>query len=170
MHCKVPTQKFRGCVRKNPMMQKLSPSSLRSMTAFIVPWSATSLSRRGDIEAAAKIPKGTLGTSTGVVKNADNELSLIDFGGDPEPAAAVPSAAGASAEPAHATSGEDDLLGLSLEDKPFGQSGGIALGFGANTSKLSILMDDLADPFQIYPGLLSYLQQYNKAVQRSPSP
>ena len=40
------------------------------------------LIKQGDLAAASKIPKGTLGTSTGVSKNADNELSLIDFGGD----------------------------------------------------------------------------------------
>ncbi|MCJ1302906.1 hypothetical protein MMC08_005711, partial [Hypocenomyce scalaris] len=43
------------------------------------------LIKQGDLDAALKIPKGTLGTSTGVSRTADNELSLIDFGGDPEP-------------------------------------------------------------------------------------
>ena len=92
------------------------------------------LVKKGDLDGAAKIPQGTLGTSTGVVKNANNELSLIDFGGDPEPASAAAGEAASSSEPPKATSGEDDLLGLSLDDKPFGQTGGIALGFGANTS------------------------------------
>lgn len=89
------------------------------------------LVKTGDIEAAAKIPKGTLGTSTGVGKNAANELSLIDF--DPEPS----SNGTASTAPAAETSAEDDLLGLSVQDQPFGQTGGISLGFGANTSKLT---------------------------------
>src|ERR1700761_1855503 len=40
------------------------------------------LMKKGDVDAASKIAKGTLGTSTGVGKNAANELSLIDFGGE----------------------------------------------------------------------------------------
>ncbi|KAG7006038.1 hypothetical protein G7Y79_00016g040230 [Physcia stellaris] len=68
------------------------------------------LIKKGDVEAASKIPKGTLGTSTGVSKNADNELSLIDFGGD-EPASAQ----------------------AQMRMAPT-QGGGIALGFGANTN------------------------------------
>ena len=44
------------------------------------------LFKKGDIEGANKIPRGTLGTSgAGVTKGADNTLNLIDFG-DPEPA------------------------------------------------------------------------------------
>ena len=42
------------------------------------------LIKSGDVDAASRIPKGTLGTTTGVSKNANNELSLIDM--DPEPA------------------------------------------------------------------------------------
>ena len=87
------------------------------------------LIKKGDIEAASKIPKGTLGTSTGVTKNADNELSLIDFGGDAES-----SANGGLNTNSKADSLEDDLLGLSFQDQTYGQGGGIALAFGANTS------------------------------------
>ena len=87
------------------------------------------LVKKGDVEAAAKIPKGTLGTTTGVGKNAANELSLIDF----EPEAPAPGDAnGSSAPPGQATSVEDDLLGLSMNDQPYGQTGGISLGFGSN--------------------------------------
>ncbi|RAL59990.1 hypothetical protein DID88_000616 [Monilinia fructigena] len=42
------------------------------------------LMKKGDVDAASKIAKGTLGTSTGVSKNSANELSLIDFDGEPE--------------------------------------------------------------------------------------
>jgi hypothetical protein len=85
--------------------------------------------KKGDVEAASKIAKGTLGTSTGVSKNADNELSLIDFDGDGETNGSGTNASGQQ------TGGlEDDLLGLSLGDSTFGQGGGIALGFGTNTS------------------------------------
>ncbi|KAL8746121.1 MAG: hypothetical protein Q9190_001815 [Brigantiaea leucoxantha] len=94
------------------------------------------LIKKGDLDAASKIPKGTLGTSTGVGKNADNELSLIDF--DTEPAPRIISTAnledGSSNGQPKTESLEDDLLGLSFQEKPYGQGGGIALGFGANTN------------------------------------
>jgi ADP-ribosylation factor-binding protein GGA len=87
------------------------------------------LMKKGDVEAASKIAKGTLGTSTGVSKNADNELSLIDFDGEGE-------TNGKSANTSGQQPGglEDDLLGLSMGDNTYGQGGGISLGFGANTS------------------------------------
>ncbi|MCJ1311440.1 hypothetical protein MMC25_005111 [Agyrium rufum] len=100
------------------------------------------LMKKGDLDAASKIPQGTLGTLTGVKKTGDNELSLIDFdppaesssntqasnntdllGGDTAPQAAQ-----------KPESLEDDLLGLSFQDRSYGQGGGIALGFGANTN------------------------------------
>ncbi|KAL2808701.1 VHS domain-containing protein [Aspergillus granulosus] len=77
------------------------------------------LVKKGDHEAASKIPKGTLGTTTGVSKNANNELSLIDF--DPEP-----SSNGNTEQPQGSSSIENDLLGLSI-DEPV-PSGGISLG------------------------------------------
>ncbi|KAH8687165.1 VHS domain-containing protein [Tricladium varicosporioides] len=87
------------------------------------------LMKKGDVEAAAKIAKGTLGTSTGVGKNADNELSLIDFDGDTNGS----STAAESAAPSQPGGLEDDLLGLSMGDS-YGQGGGISLGFGNNTN------------------------------------
>ncbi|KAL2787706.1 VHS domain-containing protein [Aspergillus keveii] len=77
------------------------------------------LVKKGDHEAASKIPKGTLGTTTGVSKNANNELSLIDF--DPEP-----SSNGNAEQPQGSSSIENDLLGLSIDEPAF--SGGISLG------------------------------------------
>lgn len=92
------------------------------------------LVQKGDLDAASKIPQGTLGTSTGVSKTADNELSLIDLDGD-----SIPSSTPSGSQDTHnqpkQESLEDDLLGLSFQDHPYGQGGGIALGFGANTSK-----------------------------------
>ncbi|KAJ6163962.1 hypothetical protein N7470_002634 [Penicillium chermesinum] len=82
------------------------------------------LVKKGDLDAASKIPKGTLGTTTGVSKNANNELSLIDF--DPE----EPSSNGngdASGPSQGGSALENDLIGLSLDDGPV-QSGGISLG------------------------------------------
>lgn len=89
------------------------------------------LVKKGDLDAASKIPKGTLGTSTGVTKSADNELSLIDLGGDAEPSA---NGLGDSSTKSKQDSLEDDLLGLSIQGDHYGQGGGIALGFGANSS------------------------------------
>ncbi|RMZ85444.1 hypothetical protein DV737_g850, partial [Chaetothyriales sp. CBS 132003] len=102
------------------------------------------LMKAGNMAAANKIEAGTLGTTTGVGKNAANELSLIDF--DPEPAASSNSApvstpaAGTAlfdlaAGPARATqaptsSVEDDLLGLSLDSEP---QGGLSLGPSASS-------------------------------------
>lgn len=81
------------------------------------------LVRKGDLDAASRIPKGTLGTTTGVSKNANNELSLIDF--DPE----EPSSNGKAPEaPSQGGSAlENDLLGLSLGDQG-PPSGPISLG------------------------------------------
>ena len=92
------------------------------------------LIKKGDVDGASKIPQGTLGTSTGVSKTADNELSLIDFSGDPEPAASANGDLNGSIEQRN-VSLQDDLLGLSVQDQDYGQGGGIALGFGANSSK-----------------------------------
>ena len=93
------------------------------------------LVKKGDLDAASKIPKGTLGTSTGVGKTADNELSLIDFGGDPEPAENGGNSIATSETPKTPGLLEDDLLGLSFQDKSDVQDGSIALGFGANQSR-----------------------------------
>lgn len=78
------------------------------------------LVKTGDLEGATKIPKGTLGTTTGVSKNANNELSLIDFDPEPSPNGDAQQAAQGS------SSIESDLLGLSI-DEPI-PSGGISLG------------------------------------------
>ena len=91
------------------------------------------LIKKGDVDGASKIPQGTLGTSTGVSKTADNELSLIDFSGDAEPAASGSGDLNGSIEQKSASL-QDDLLGLSIQDQDYGQGGGIALGFGANSS------------------------------------
>lgn len=103
------------------------------------------LIKKGDIEGANKIPKGTLGTSgAGVSKGADNTLNLIDFG-DPEPAptefGSNSTGAEVPAEPAKKGNAlEDDLLGLSLGGSSFGQTGGIALGGSNGSSKQSAEM------------------------------
>ncbi|MCJ1277929.1 hypothetical protein MMC21_005743 [Puttea exsequens] len=89
------------------------------------------LIKKGDLDAASKIPKGTLGTSTGVGKTADNELSLIDLNDEP---AASTGANGESSSEQKPASVQDDLLGLSIQDENYGQGGGIALGFGANSN------------------------------------
>ena len=131
--------------------------------------------KKGDFDAASKIPKGTLGTSTGVSKNADNELSLIDFSGD-DPTPTATSTEGSSSNGKAAPkqeSLEDDLLGLSMQDTTYGQGGGIALGFGANMSKMP---EDLAQGAANGhgkdvpgPSLLSSSTQQNTAKSPTPS-
>ncbi|EXJ84954.1 hypothetical protein A1O3_05629 [Capronia epimyces CBS 606.96] len=98
------------------------------------------LMKAGNVEAANQIAKGTLGTTTGVGKNAANELSLIDF--DPEPPSALAATDGngslLDAGPGASTSAapktvEDDLLGLSLGDSDPAPLGSIFLGPGGTT-------------------------------------
>src|ERR1051326_4598585 len=90
------------------------------------------LIKKGDIEGAAKMPTGTLGSSgAGVSRGPDNELSLIDLGGpedEPAPATSSNGTAAASATAANPNLLDDDLLGLSLGGEPYGQTGGISLG------------------------------------------
>ncbi|KAF3491288.1 VHS domain-containing protein [Arthroderma uncinatum] len=90
------------------------------------------LIKAGDVAGASNIPKGTLGTSTGVTKNAANELSLIDFGGEEEQPST--SNGGTSAKPSTSTL-EGDLLGLSFQDEP---QGGVALPLGPNDGPSSV--------------------------------
>jgi ADP-ribosylation factor-binding protein GGA len=98
------------------------------------------LIKKGDVEGAAKIPKGTLGTSgAGVSKGPNNELSLIDFGGPEDEISATPAAATSVPAPRPTGSAlEDDLLGLSMSSDDSGQ-GAIALGssngFGRSYSR-----------------------------------
>ncbi|KAK2749218.1 hypothetical protein FQN57_006834 [Myotisia sp. PD_48] len=79
------------------------------------------LIRAGDVTGASKIPKGTLGTTTGVKTNAANELSLIDFGGEEES-----TENGSTTSTVQPPSTQGDLLGLSF-DEP---QGGVALPVG----------------------------------------
>lgn len=81
------------------------------------------LIKAGDVAAAAQIPKGTLGTTTGVAKNADNELSLIDLDTEPSSNGNATASAGEAPPP----SAQGDLLGLSFQDDMQGPGGGIAL-------------------------------------------
>ncbi|KZF24700.1 VHS domain-containing protein [Xylona heveae TC161] len=126
------------------------------------------LIKKGDLSGASKIPKGTLGTTTGVSKNAENELSLIDLGG-PEPAPApapapapVPfastsgSSAPVSTDAPKAGGLEDDLLGLSFQDSSYGQGGGISLGLGgAPSSTLPTFASPQQTPLQALTPTLS---------------
>lgn len=98
------------------------------------------LMKKGDMEGAAKVaagapPPSSSGTAA-ASSSAANELSLIDFDAD------ASNGAQSNNAPAPASSAgdlENDLLGLDIgggESSSFGQGGGIALGFGANQSKL----------------------------------
>ncbi|KAM0717586.1 hypothetical protein Q7P37_007438 [Cladosporium fusiforme] len=95
------------------------------------------LIKKGDLDAANAIPKGTLGTSgAGVRKGPDNELSLIDFDGPEESSSSSAPQQDASAAPAPPPKAgnalEDDLLGLNMGDGNFGEGGGISLGSPSN--------------------------------------
>lgn len=133
------------------------------------------LMKAGDIDAANKIEKGTLGTKTGVGKNAANELSLIDF--DPEPAIDTASASNtnggslldgvstSSSAPVKPKTVEDDLLGLSLDDGSSGALGTISLG--PSTSSGFASGSIFASNHQYYP---NPLPTQNQAAQTSPKP
>lgn len=100
------------------------------------------LMKKGDVEGASKIARGEHVASSAAVKSAAQELNLIDFDGEVEAnggsssANVVASGSGSQAQPGGL---EDDLLGLSLgesgDSSTFGQTGGISLGFGSNSSK-----------------------------------
>lgn len=101
------------------------------------------LVKKGDLEGANAIPKGTLGISgAGVKKGPDNELSLIDFSGPEDAQASQPSAQedmlggenAAASTKAKGNALEDDLLGLSMGDGKYGQGGGISLGAGSGAT------------------------------------
>lgn len=129
--------------------------------------------KKGDVDGASKIPQGTLGTSTGVSKNADNELSLIDFSGDPEPTASTRENVNGSSEQKGASL-HDDLLGLSVQDQDYGQGGGIALGFGANSSNKNPLSamrkrTDVTHKDVPGPSLLSSTTQDSSAKASTPN-
>lgn len=108
------------------------------------------LLKKGDIEGANKLAQGQpIVPSTGATKkSAAAELSLIDF----DDAAADTNGAGGAGQFSQAGGLEDDLLGLSVADtsSSYGQAGGIALGFGANTNIPG-------------PALLSSITQNNSA-------
>lgn len=131
------------------------------------------LIKKGDVDGASKIPQGTLGTSTGVSKTAENELSLIDFSGDPEPTASTSENVNGSSEQKGASL-HDDLLGLSVQDQDYGQGGGIALGFGANSSNkipLSAMRQrtDVTHKDVPGPSLLSSTTQDSSAKASTPN-
>ncbi|KAK4160120.1 VHS domain-containing protein [Cladorrhinum sp. PSN259] len=116
------------------------------------------LLKKGDIEAANKIQQGhpvpAASGSGGSGKSTAAELSLIDF----DDSANANGSGGASQAGPSVGGVENDLLGLSISDEPsnFGQGGGIALGFGANTNIPG-------------PALLSSVTQNNTARAGSPA-
>ena len=125
------------------------------------------LMKKGDVDGAAKIARGTLGTSTGVGKNAANELSLIDFDAD----AGTSGGSSSNNTPANGQSNglEDDLLGLSMGEN-YGQKGGISLGFGDNSSKCAqvIILHMLRETDLPGPSLLSSIS--NQSSAKAPTP
>lgn len=98
------------------------------------------LIKKGDFEGANKIAAGTLGISgAGVKSGPNNELSLIDFGGPEEESqpAAQSSQAAPPPPPPKGNALEDDLLGLSMGDGPYGSGGALTLGSGNGLADLT---------------------------------
>lgn len=92
------------------------------------------LLKKGDIEGANKIASGAPFQATpahGPSSSSANELSLIDLDAEADTNGSASAGQGAP----QTSSLENDLLGLSIGDSSYGQPGGIALGFGANTSR-----------------------------------
>jgi ADP-ribosylation factor-binding protein GGA len=117
------------------------------------------LMKKGDLEGASKIAKGgplPIDSKSGGASSS-NELSLIDFDGDGVSGTGDASATANGTNGATQSGGvENDLLGLSLGgDDSYGQSGSIALGFGANTNVPG-------------PALLSSLTRNSTAVNAPP--
>lgn len=103
------------------------------------------LIKKGDVEGANAIPKGTLGVSgAGVKQGGGGELSLIDFGGMEDAAPAEPthsqsSTAAAAAPKQTGNALEDDLLGLNMGDGNYGSGGGISLGGSGSNGSVDIM-------------------------------
>ncbi|KHE80985.1 VHS-domain-containing protein [Neurospora crassa] len=117
------------------------------------------LLKKGDIEGAKALASGapvastSNGSGSGAGKSAAQELSLIDFDAEPSGGDSTSQSA-----PQGGNSLDNDLLGLSLgETSSYGQGGGIALGFGANTNIPG-------------PALLSSTTQNSTARGPSPQP
>ncbi|KAK3689797.1 VHS domain-containing protein [Podospora appendiculata] len=108
------------------------------------------LLKKGDINGASQLARGApipSHSGSGSGKGAVNELSLIDL--DVEADTNGSDLLGGQAV-SHAAEIENDLLGLSIGNTSYGQTGGIALGFGANTNLPG-------------PALLSSITQGNSA-------
>lgn len=100
------------------------------------------LIKKGDVEGANAIPKGTLGVSgAGVKQGGGGELSLIDFGGMEDTAPAEPTQSQSSTAAPKQTGNalEDDLLGLNMGDGNYGSGGGISLGGSGSNGSVDIM-------------------------------
>lgn len=96
------------------------------------------LLKKGDHEGASKIARGEHVASKAAVKSAAQELNLIDFDGEANGSGngdSGPSGSSQSQPQSQPQQGglEDDLLGLSIGESE-GNTGGISLGFGNNSS------------------------------------
>ena len=137
------------------------------------------LFKKGDIEGANAIPKGTLGISgAGVKKGPDNELSLIDFEGAGE-ASAADQAIDVSGESSAPTSKgnalEDDLLGLNMGGGNYGEGGGISLGAPSNGPPRSTadILAQFAQPQSSTPSVPSnsiFSSQPSQSTMQQPQP
>ena len=125
------------------------------------------LIKKGDIEGANAIPKGTLGVSgAGVKKGPDNELSLIDFGGPEDAGSSDFNTASDGGLPAQSSKApvnalEDDLLGLNMGDGNYGQGGGISLDAAAPSN---------GGPIRSTADIMAQFTQSSQAPQQQQTP
>jgi len=133
------------------------------------------LMKKGDIAGAHKIARGgPMPMAAGGRVGGAQELSLIDFDADSEPNGAAPQAG------TQASGLENDLLGLSIgETSSYGQTGGISLGFGANTSgylgpsRQRCMLMGHARYSRARASIVGHGEQYSgrrRGVQNGPSP
>ena len=98
------------------------------------------LIKKGDLEGAAKIPKGTLGTSgAGVSTRSGAELSLIDLGDPEDDMPEVNQKSSAAVSDSQTSVLEDDLLGLDINQSSSGAGGGISLGNSSQSGIVTLI-------------------------------
>jgi ADP-ribosylation factor-binding protein GGA len=96
------------------------------------------LVKKGDINGARALPNVSPYPAASSAAKPSQEDSLIDLLGDEPMNGSGAAASSSTPGPSNSALLQDDLLGLSIDDPSatISQGGGIALGFGANTSKL----------------------------------
>ncbi|CCX33237.1 Similar to Probable ADP-ribosylation factor-binding protein C25H2.16c; acc. no. P87157 [Pyronema omphalodes CBS 100304] len=121
------------------------------------------LVKKGDINGARALPNVSPYPAASSAAKPAQEDSLIDLLGDEPMNGSGAAASSSTPGPSNSALLQDDLLGLSIDDPSatISQGGGIALGFGANTSKTPDIPG---------PPLLSSTLHTSTAGMQPPSP